>query len=288
MQHLAGFQQQIGAVGRPGGLGHLTFQLVRQGAHHQGGHNQNQEGHGRAVLIDPQGQPGGGEAVVEHQHTAQRRQDIADPGGGGYGGQQHRQQIDGHDIGLRKAHLREYIAQNRGQRQQDGSDSQIPKEKPGLWRKGAVGGGGAGIGNDMDVHPRGDGDELLRQGGLAPGVLAPGGAASDDDFGDPGQPGVLCNLIGHIIAEHRFHGGAQLLRQQGVLPQTGLILLSEVYITGSPDEQGGEPAAEGLSHGGGGADDPGVGGRGGQTGENMFCGLFHKNTPLKELIMNNG
>ena len=283
LQHLVGFQQQIGAVGGPGGLGDLTFQLVRQGAHHQGGHNQNQEGHGRAVLVDTQGQPGGGEAVVEHQHAAQRRQDIAAAGGGGHGGQQHRQQVDGHDIGLRKAHLGEHIAQNRSQRQQGGGDSQIPENELGLYRVGAVGRGGAGVGDDVDIHARGDGDELFCQGGLAPGVLAPGGAAADDDFGDPGQPGVLRNLVGDIVAEHRFHGGPQLLGQLGVLPQPGLILLRHGSIAGGADEQGGEAAAEGPGHGGGGADDAGIGGRRGQTGKNMFCGLFHEMHPPERI-----
>ena len=265
LQHLVGFEQQVCPVGCPGGLLDLTFQPVGQSADNQRRHNHNKEGHGRAVLVDPQGKPGAGEEEIEHHHTAHCGQNITAPGGGCHGGQQHRQQIDGDDIRFRKAHPGKGVAHHRGKAQNPQRHRPVPqKGRQAAFSSGFLGTVGAvhvGIRDNMDVHVRRHGDELFRQGRLAPGVLPCRRASSDDDFCHSGQPGVLRDLIGHVVAEHRLHRRAQTLRQPDIGPKPLPVGIRHGFIAGRLNKQRRKAAMKGLGHGGGGANDLRVGRR---------------------------
>ena len=96
----------------------------------------------------------------------------------------------------------------------------------------------------MNIQIGSNGCQLFRQGGFAPRVLPGGCAPAYHDFGDTGEPGILCDLIGNIIAENRFYGGSQLLRQFRVGPEPFLVFLAHGFIIGSPDKQRREFTAE--------------------------------------------
>ena len=111
----------------------------------------------------------------------------------------------------------------------------------------------------MDIHVRGHGDELFRQGGLAPRMFSCYRTSSDDDFRHPGQSGILRDLVGHVVAEHRLHRRAKGLRQLNIGPKPFPVGSRHSFIAGGLDEQGRKAAMKGPRHGGGGADDFRVG-----------------------------
>ena len=226
-----------------------------------------------------------GEEEVEDQHTSHGREHIARPGGGGHGGQQYRQQIDGDDVRLGKADPGKGIAQHGGRRKDTQGNDQVPQSRPKIYSPryppGAVGGIRMDVRDDVDVDIRRIGGKLVRQGGLAPGMLPGHGASADDDLRHPGEPGVLGDLVGHIIPKDRLHPGSQTLGKAGMVTQPLPVRFRHDLIIGGLDKQCREPAPECLGHRRRRADDLGVGRCRGQAGQNMIP--FHGAFPLSML-----
>ena len=231
------------------------------------------------MFIDPQGKPGAGKEEVKYNHAAHRGQNIAAAGGGSHGGQQHRQQIDGNDIRLRKAHLGKGPGHHRGQRQDHQRASPVLHQGhhvhfcPGS--SGTVRAVRVGIRDDVNIHIGRHGDELFCQSGLAPGVLPGYRASANNDFGHPGQPGIFRNLVGYIVTHNGFHHGPQAPGQRRVLPESVPVGLGSPLIAGGLNEQCRKRAVKRLCHCGGGADDFRVGGCRRKARQNMFPWLLH-------------
>ena len=98
-------------------------------------------------------------------------------------------------------------------------------------------------------------------------------AAAQHDLADPGEPGELRDLIGDVVAADRLDGRAQLSRQAHVRPQAVPVGLGHGGKVGRLHIERREAAVKGRRHARSGADDPGVGRRGGQADQNVLVGV---------------
>ena len=275
-QHLVGVEEDLGAVCD---LGRLSGPLLighGKGAGDVGRQEHDQEGDRVASVKAQQGIAGGDKEKIEQQHAGKGGNQAAQPLGGTGGDQQHPQNIDHDDIGFAELQVLKQRPQGGGSGQGSGNDAAVPQQPvqavaAGLF--GAVAGVHIEIGNDMDIHFRHIGQQLLRQGGLAPMALDCDAAAAQHDFRDAGQPCKFGDLVGNVVAVDQLNIGPQLGGQLLIGLEAALVVLRGHGKIRGFDKQGRELTVEGPGHSGGGADDLGIGGGGGQAHQNVLvCG----------------
>ena len=274
LQQLIGIEQHLGAIGCLGGDLRVILQLGSQRAGDDGGDEHHAEGDGIARAIGVQGEAGLGMEIVEQHHTHHRTDGAAGVALGKQGGQQHTEDIYSDDIRLGEAEGIEAQAHQRcGDEQQQG-DQQITGMRDQAFQhiggRGAIGRTDSAIRDDVDIQIRSDLDQLFRQCGLGPEMLAPGVAPSDDDLRHPGDTGELGNLLGHIFTEDGGGIRAQLFGKADILLQTVAVSLLHFLKGGRLHIQRREAAAKGGGHPGGSLDNLCIGGRSGQAYQRVF------------------
>ena len=211
---------------------------------------------------------------IKENHTQDSTDRAAGVASGKNGDQKNAQQVDGDDAGFRETAFQEGGAEE-GRRRQNKSREQ---EVSGL-RHELVGRNEAGlpvlriqrgVRDDVDIHPRNDLRDPFGESGLAPEMLPLHAAPSQDDLCDTGKAGVFRDLVRDIIPVGDDDVRAGILRELHMGFQPLLVRAGPLRVVRRLDVKSCKDAAEGFRHFGGCPYDLRIGGRGGETGENVF------------------
>ena len=279
LQLLIRVKQQLRAKGVVGGKLRVCLQLCRQRPCENRRAQHDDKGNRIAGAIGQQRKVRFCQKIVEQDHAQNRGQYAAGITACQNGGEQDTQQVQRNDIGVSKAQTQEQPSDGGG-----GGQNAQRQQKLTEGRHGRTHQRGLllvvvliniHVRDDVDVQPRRQFNEPLRQSRTAPEAAALGAAAPDHDPRHAGQPCVFRDLRRHILAAHSDDLRPHLLGKPGVFLQPKLVVLPHGGVFRRLHIERRKAAAEDGRHAPCGTHDPLVGWRGRQADKNMLrCRYF--------------
>ena len=279
LQLLICVKQQLRAKSVVGGKLRVCLQLCCQRPCENRRAQHDDKGNGIAGAIGQQREVRFRQKIVEQDHTQNRGQYAAGIAACQSGGEKDAQQVQRNDVGIGKAQTKKQPSDGGGGSQNAQRQQKLTEGRHGRTHQRelflVVVLINIHVGDDVDVQPRRQLNEPLRQCRTAPEAAALCAAAPDHNPGHAGQPCIFRDLRRHILAAHGDDLRPQLLGKPGILLQPKLVILPHGGVFRCLHIERRKVAAENGRHAPCGTHDPLVGWRGRQADKNMLrCRYF--------------